>query len=56
MRVIKSRIKRAKQVARMGKMRSAYTTTVGKPEGKIILKWILKKLGVDYGFVLDSVG
>jgi hypothetical protein len=27
----------------MGEMRNAHTVLVGKPEGKITLKWILKE-------------
>jgi hypothetical protein len=43
-RVIKSRRMRwAGHVTRMGQMRSAYNIMVGKPEGKIILEWILGK-------------
>jgi hypothetical protein len=30
-------------VARMGKKRNAYRILVGKPQGEIILKWILER-------------
>jgi hypothetical protein len=45
-RMIKSRRMRWEgHVARMGQLRNAYKVLVGKPERKIILEWILGKLG-----------
>jgi hypothetical protein len=58
-RVIKSRrLRLAGHVARMGERRGAYRALVGKPEGmshledpgvdgRIILKWIFERLGVE---------
>jgi len=56
-RVIKSRMRWARHVARMGERRGVYKVLVGKPKGKnhledlgvdmrIILRWIYRKLDV----------
>jgi hypothetical protein len=54
--VIKSSVRLAGHVERIGEMKTAYKILIGKPEGKrklerrrrrwgIILEWILRKLG-----------
>jgi hypothetical protein len=62
-RMIKSRrIGRAEDVVRMGERRGVYRVLVGKPEGKrshgrsrrrcrIILRWVLRKWDVGYGWI-----
>jgi hypothetical protein len=48
----------ARDMAHMGEVRNLFVIWVGKPEGKIILDWVLGKLGgrVWTGFIWLRVG